>query len=87
MHGEINLDAILTAPALVEPIQAAMVEHLDASEAVIDPTKGTQRAAYLQGATALHAATIQAMATAEAAATIAAALDRLSAAIKTACRE
>lgn len=72
-----NAHSTLTAPALLEAIQCAMVNHLDGAEAVIDATKPMQRAAYLQGCAALHAAALQAAATE----TIAAALDRLAAAL------
>ena len=71
----------LTAPALLEAIQCAMVNHLDGAEAVIDATKPMQRAAYQQGCATLHAAALQAAATTHAAETIAAALDRLAAAL------
>ena len=78
-----NAHSTLTAPALLEAIQCAMVNHLDGAEAVIDATKPMQRAAYLQGCATLHAAALQAAATTHAADTVAAALDRLSAAITT----
>lgn len=76
-----NAHGTLTAPALLEAIQSAMVNHLDGAEAVIDATKPMQRAAYLQGCAALHAAALQAAATTHAADTVAAALDRLAAAL------
>ena len=73
----------LTAPALVQAIQCAMVDYLDGAEAVIHATKPMQQAAYLQGCATLHAAALQAAATTHAADTLAAAVDRLAAAITT----
>lgn len=76
-----NAHSTLTAPALLEAIQCAMVNHLDGAEAVIHVTKPMQQAAHLQGCATLHAAALQAAATTHAAETIAAALDRLAAAL------
>ena len=78
-----NAHSTLTAPALLEAIQCAMVNHLDGAEAVIHVTKPMQQAAYLQGCATLHAAALQAAATTHAADTLAAAVDRLAAAITT----
>ena len=71
----------LTAPELLEAIQAAMVTHLDSADAVIDAAKPMQRAAYQQGCAVLQAAALQSAATVHAADTVAAALDRLAAAL------